>query len=396
MLRVDTTALPHPEAQAFEIVERKGLGHPDTLADALAEEFSMALSRYYRDRFGRVLHHNVDKVLVLGGESQPRFGGGVVTRPIEIFFAGRATAAFKGVTVPVETLAIEASRHVLRRTFHALDLDRHVKVHCLARPGSPDLVDLFDRQMREGKWLANDSSIGTGFAPLSRLEKLVLDVDRQLAHPATRALTPAYGEDTKLLAVRQHGETTLTVACAMCDRYLSHAADYAAKKNALAALVASTAGISGDAVTVNAADAPEAGSFYLTVTGTSAEAGDDGQTGRGNRGNGLITPGRPMTLEALAGKNSFSHAGKLYNIVAQHVAEAVILEIPEIRAAECYLVSCIGRPLTEPQLAQVRILTHAGAGPADYTLAIEGIVARHLAELDRLSDQLISGALTIF
>lgn len=394
-LVVDTSALPLPGTQPFEIVERKGLGHPDTLADALAEHFSVALSRFYLDRFGHILHHNVDKVLVLGGEARPEFGGGKVTRPIEVFFAGRATTTFKGVPVPVETLAVESSRQVFRRIFHTLDPERHVKVHCLVRPGSGDLVELFERERRNAVWLANDSSIGVGFAPLSPLERHVLEIDRALSQLALRNTHPAFGEDTKFLALRGHGKVEITVACAFCDRYVSGLDDYVKKKTELQSIVGHVAG-SAVAVAVNAADAPERGSIYLTVTGTSAESGDDGQTGRGNRANGLITPGRPMTMEAVAGKNPVSHVGKIYNLVARAVAEAVILEIPEIRAAECYLVSRIGQSVKEPQLAHVRVTTHAGAGPADYALPIEGIVQRQFGDLDRLRQKLLDESLVIF
>ena len=58
---------PSPESLPFEIVERKGLGHPDTICDALTENLSRALSRVYLERFGAILHHNVDKVLLCGG-----------------------------------------------------------------------------------------------------------------------------------------------------------------------------------------------------------------------------------------------------------------------------------------------------------------------------------------
>jgi len=394
-LVVDTTALPHPEAKAFEVVERKGRGHPDTLADALAEHFSVTLSRYYLDRFGHILHHNVDKVLVLGGEAHAKFGGGEVTKPIEVFLAGRATLNFKGVQIPVETLAVESSREVFRRTFHTLDPERHVKIHCLVRPGSEDLVELFERERHSGVWLANDSSIGVGFAPLSHLERQVLQMDRTLSDLVLRGTHPVLGEDTKLLALRRHGKTDITVACAFCDRYVAGLDDYSQKKSELQSIVMQTAGM-GVAVAVNTADVPERGSVYLTVTGTSAESGDDGQTGRGNRANGIITPSRPMTMEAVAGKNPVSHVGKIYNLVARDVAEAVILEIPEVKAAECYLVSRIGQPVKEPQLAHVRVLTHAAAGPADYALRIEGIVQRHLAGLDRLRQKLLDESVVIF
>src|SRR5579862_446739 len=394
-LVVDTSALPLPGTQPFEIVERKGLGHPDTLADALAEHFSVALSRFYLERFGYILHHNVDKVLVLGGEAQPKFGGGKVTKPIEVFFAGRATTNFKGVEVPVEALAVESSRQVFRRIFHTLDPERHVKVHCLVRPGSADLVELFERERRDAVWLANDSSIGVGFAPLSPLERHILEIDRALSETTLRNAHPVFGEDTKLLALRQHGKVDITVACAFCDRYVSGLDDYVAQKQTLQSIVGRAAG-PGVAIAVNAADASERGSIYLTVTGTSAESGDDGQTGRGNRANGLITPARPMTMEAVSGKNPISHVGKIYNLVARAVAEAVILEIPEIRAAECYLVSRIGQSVKEPQLAHVRVAPPADAGPADYVLQIEGILRRHFDELDRLRQKLLNESLALF
>ncbi|HSJ96111.1 MAG TPA: methionine adenosyltransferase, partial [Myxococcota bacterium] len=79
-MRVSLRALPGdgPEAEPVEVVERKGLGHPDSICDALAEAFSLALSRFYREHFGRILHHNVDKVLLVGGRAEPAFGGGAV------------------------------------------------------------------------------------------------------------------------------------------------------------------------------------------------------------------------------------------------------------------------------------------------------------------------------
>jgi S-adenosylmethionine synthetase len=394
-LQIDISELPDPNARRFEIVERKGIGHPDTICDAVAERFSMALSRFYVERFGFVLHHNVDKVLLWGGAADPRFGGGEVTAPMEIFLAGRATRHFKGVDVPVEGLAIESGRAFLRETFQLLDPERHVKFHCLVRPGSEELVDLFLRRQRDGIWLANDSSIGVGFAPMSGLEQNVLAMDRTLTSPATRREHPAFGEDIKFLALQQGGATTVTIACAFCDRHVADFGDYLGQKAVLATIAARAAG--GDAeVTVNGADDADRGSAYLTVTGTSAEAGDDGQAGRGNRANGLITPGRPMTMESVAGKNPVSHVGKLYNLAARAVAETVVHDVADASAVECYLASRIGRPVKEPQLVHLRIETREGRRAADLKSAVEPIVRRHLSGLDTMWRRLLDGSLSIF
>ncbi len=376
-LQVTLSALPDPSEQPFEVVERKGIGHPDTICDALAEGLSLALSRFYVDRFGLVLHHNVDKVLLCGGSSQPRFGGGEVTAPIEIFFAGRATRRFRGVDVPVDELAHQVADDFFRRNFHLLDPARHVRIHCLTRPGSEDLVELFARQRRGSVPLANDSSIGVGFAPLSALERGVLAADRALRDPPVRRAYPAFGEDIKLLALRREADVELTVACAMCDRHVPDLAAYARLKAELASIVAGAAGIAA-APTVNAADDPAAGSVYLTVTGTSAESGDDGEAGRGNRANGLITPGRPMSMEGVAGKNPVSHVGKLYNLVAGRIAEDIVSSVPDAAAADCFLVSRIGAPVTEPQLAHARIRLRSGQAPEPTRPQVERIVREGL------------------
>lgn len=131
---VDVTALEFPPVHALplEIVERKGIGHPDTICDALAETFSSGLSRFYLERFGTVLHHNVDKALLCGGAAQPSFGGG---RPYP---------------------------------------ERDVRIVTHVRPTSPDLATLFRREGESSTPLANDTSFGVGFAPLDELERVVL------------------------------------------------------------------------------------------------------------------------------------------------------------------------------------------------------------------------------
>ncbi len=68
-------------AREVEIVERKGIGHPDSVADGIAEAVSRALSKYYIEHYGRILHHNTDQVEVVGGQAAPKFGGGMVLEP---------------------------------------------------------------------------------------------------------------------------------------------------------------------------------------------------------------------------------------------------------------------------------------------------------------------------
>ena len=375
-----------------EIVERKGIGHPDSICDSLAEEVSLALCRFYRERFGVVLHHNVDKILLRGGEARAAFGRGRVMRPIDIYLAGRAVRRHAGVTVPVAEIAIGTCRDWLRRNIHALDADRHVRFHCLIRAGSVDLTELFARQRGGSAPLANDTSCGVGYAPLSEVEQTVMAIDAAL-----RVDNPAFGEDTKIMAMRQGRRLNLTVACAQVGRHVPDLNAYLRNKAWLTERIDAAARRAGrlePTTRVNAADGATPDSVYLTVTGTSAEAGDDGEAGRGNRVNGLITPNRPMTMESVAGKNPVNHVGKLYNIIAGLIADDIVREIPSVAACECYLVSRIGHPIDDPEIAELRVRLHEEAAPIPRP-AVEQILRRHLAGLGGLAEALGSGAIAV-
>ncbi|WP_455367038.1 methionine adenosyltransferase [Kaarinaea lacus] len=388
-----------PAAGAVEIVERKGLGHPDTICDALAEQLSLALCRYYRDHFGLILHHNVDKALLWGGASQTAFNGGKVLAPMEIFLAGRATRDVNGAKVPVEEILIETSRQWLSSHIHALDIDQHVKLHTMIRPGSSDLVDLYLRQKSTGIALANDTSCGVGYAPLDDLEQIVYAVEQQLNSTSVKSENPEIGEDIKVMGVRRDNTIALTVACAFVDRHINSVDDYFDKKEHLKSLITPVARRYTDkilSIDVNTADRREKESLYLTVTGTSAEAGDDGEVGRGNRVNGLITPYRPMNMEAAAGKNPVTHVGKLYNIVAQNIAADIVQQIAEVTQGQCYLVSRIGYPVNEPQVVDLHLELAEGAQVEAIEPSLREIVQQHLRKIVTIQDQLVAGAIKVY
>src|SRR5215470_9859723 len=204
---------PSADSRSVEVVERKGLGHPDSICDALAEALSLAYSRWCLERLGAIPHHNVDKALLLAGASAPRFGGGEVLVPIEIQLAGRATTQVGDVRIPVDELAQESAHRWLAENLRGLDPDRHVAIRCRVGPGSSELVDLFGRGAARAP-LANDTSIGCGFAPLSQLEGIVSEVERALSGAAGREL-PGAGTDVKVMGVRRGEQIALTIGCAL-------------------------------------------------------------------------------------------------------------------------------------------------------------------------------------
>ena len=348
--------------QPVEIVERKGKGHPDTICDRAAEELSINLSNYYLEKFGRVLHHNVDKCILAGGSSEISFGGGKVIKPIYLLLVGRATSEVGGTPVPIGELAVDGTRRWLKEEFRFLDVERDIEIDYRIRPGSIDLVAAFEKEVEVP--LANDTSIGVSFAPLTETERLVREVEVYLNSKEVKKAHPYIGEDIKVLGVRTGDEIRLTVAVAFISHLIPSLKDYIEIKNRVSSIILEYSGSivpKTISVDVNTADVMEKEAVYITATGTSAESGDDGQVGRGNRVGGLITPYRPMTLEATAGKNAISHAGKLYNISAHNIVSS-LASVEGVDEAYCYLVSQIGKPITDPQVVDLKLRTELSEG----------------------------------
>lgn len=349
--------------QYVELVERKGLGHPDYIIDSACEVASICLSKYYLENFGQILHHNLDKGLLVGGRSTVWFGGGVIEEPIYIVIAGRATTEISTssgkVRVPYRELIEEGVKSFIRENFRFLDPEEHVVIDTKIRMGSADLRSIVDSPDAVPR--ANDTSYGVGYAPLSPLERIVYEVERYVNSRGFKGRVPESGEDCKVMGLRLDKRYLITVADSIIasltpdlDHYLSVKEEI---KEGVAGVVERV--LAGEEyeeieVQVNVADRPDEGIVYLTVTGTSAESGDDGNTGRGNRVNGLITPNRQMSLEATAGKNARAHVGKLYNVMARQIAERIYLESGKVDEVYVRLLSQIGRPIDKPLVISIQ------------------------------------------
>lgn len=372
-----------PSKLPVEIVERKGQGHPDYLCDKAAEEMSIAISKWYIENTGRILHHNLDKAILAGGQSDARIGYGEILEPIYLLIVGRAVgvnAKINGKFLPIGKLVIETTKNWLQKDLPHLNIAHDIIVDYKVRSGSTDLVGNFEESIDVP--LANDTSIGIGYAPLTKIEELTYQTERMLNDPATKKKHPAIGEDIKVMGVRHKNKIDLTIACAMiCTELVDTDHYFSAKKDVQNLTLDLAAKIWGGdiVVDVNVADVPgDEDCLYLTVTGTSAEQGDDGQVGRGNRANGLITPYRPMSLEAAAGKNPVSHVGKTYNIAARKICDEVVNEL-SVENVDCYLVSKIGKKITEPQIIEVALV--GGNKESKTKRRIEEIVQEQLNKM---------------
>ena len=364
------------------------------MADSIAEMFSRSLSREYQKKFGRenVLHHNVDKLDVVGGEVTTKFGGGKVRRPILVFFSGRATYRVNRREIGrdgkrwLSDLAIRSAREWLSKNFRYLDPKevKHVKLSTLfvqTKGGAAELKKTVEMSQNKHTVPSNDTSLGSGYYPASPLEQVTLHLRRHLNSRQFLESNPYLGEDVKIMGIRKPNSSNrlkLTVAISFVDGKVSGPLDYFSKKKRLEDELTTFVRnfiranefdlfLEENALKINTLDDEELAlrtrerpeeHCYLTVLGTSAEHGDDGAVGRGNRVNGINTYDKPVSMEAAAGKNPISHVGKLYNVMAFLVAKRIYDEkVAPFKEVFVRFVSQIGQPTNEPQLASFQYVT---------------------------------------
>ncbi|MCW4032833.1 MAG: methionine adenosyltransferase [Candidatus Bathyarchaeota archaeon] len=386
------------EEQRTEIVERKGLGHPDSICDAIMNEISLSLSKEYLNKFGAIMHHNVDKGMLIAGETNVNFGGGKILKPILIVFGDRATFKVGDETIPIEEMAISTTKDWIKRNLRYVDPSEHVNYQVELKRGSEALADIFKRG---GKFLgANDTSAAVGFAPLTKVESIVLETERFLNGSDFNKQFPESGEDIKVMGSRKDNELTLTIGMAIVDRFINNEKDYFTKKDEILEEIKNFVSSRIDDKTeifLNTADKEGRGTagLFLTVLGTSADGGDCGQVGRGNRVNGIIPLNRPTCSEAAAGKNPVNHVGKIYNLLTYRIANKIYEGISGVRESYVWLLSQIGKPINEPEMASTQLVLEEGVKMSDISSQVEDIVLNELANIDKFSSELIEGKVPV-
>ena len=374
-----------------EIVERKGIGHPDSLCDGIAERISVEYTHWCQENLGTVLHHNFDKVQLVAGEVEVGYGGGYLLKPIRIQIAGRGTPAFQGRKVPMDDIAIEAAKLHVRETMRYLDPDRHMVIDSYAGRGAEELQYVVDHVT------ANDTSFGVSHWPRSGLELAVYETAQYINLKLIDEFP--VGEDVKVMGLRRNGELTLTVAAPFIATHVGDATEYREVKQAIEKAIqeySSQLDHRKVTVMVNTADDVDHDVVYLTLTGTSAEMGDDGAVGRGNRVNGVIAPFRSASLEAACGKNPISHVGKVYNVLALLAAQDIIKCVPTVRAATVYVLSQIGAPLDRPLIASALVHPANGHLTPSIQADVQSVLDEHLAQVSSLRTQVLNRELTLF
>lgn len=388
----EATALS-PAGNRIEIVERKGLGHPDTICDAVMERVSQALSKAYIENFGRILHHNCDKGLLIAGQVEHRLGGGRVIEPMRLVIGDRATLVRE---LDVGALAVETARRWFRENLPEIDPNHHVVFDVALKGGSAELTEIF----REPQSVvsANDTSAAVGYAPLSETEQLVLAAERFLNAREFKQRFPASGQDIKVMGLRDGRHLDLTIAMPLLDRFVQSEASYfhqleEIREVLLGHLRSRLQSLDEITVGFNHLDRRGRGvsGMYLSILGTSAEDADSGEVGRGNQVNGIIALNRPRGSEAAAGKNPISHVGKIYSVLTHVIAEKLYREIPALEHVVVWLCSRIGAPVNDPQAAAVQVQLRSGATFPDIADPVHRIIEREMQRLPEFCHELACG-----
>lgn len=386
------------EKQKLEVVERKGLGHPDSICDAILDRVSVELSKEYIKKFGMIMHHNADKSLLVAGEVETRFGGGEVRQPMLLIFGDRAADEVEGTKVPVKEIAIRAAKNWIKNNLRFVDPEEHIKYQVELKPGSAALTDIFKRGGRVLS--ANDTSAAVGYAPMTLTEQLVLNIERYLNSKEFKKEFPESGEDVKVMGFRKNDEIYLTVGIAFVDRFVESEDDYFTKKEEILErlrLFVENLDIKKIKLNLNTLDTQGrgVGGVYLTVLGTSADGADSGQVGRGNRANGVIPLNRHVGSEAAAGKNPVSHVGKIYNLLTHKIANSIYEQVPDLEEVYVWLVSQIGKPIDDPYIAAARVITKPGISIEIIRKQIEEVINTELEHIDRFCMDLADGKIPI-
>jgi S-adenosylmethionine synthetase len=394
MIVVETFRGKSVTGHKVEVVERKGTGHPDYICDAVMEAISVALVREYRKSFGTVLHYNIDKGLLAAGRTVKRFGGGRVTKPMELSIGDRATFEAGGRKIPVRDIAVSAAGEWISGNLRFVDPEKHVKYRVVLAPGSEELTDIFQRRGKVRA--ANDTSALVGYYPLSPTEEAVLSLERYLNSKRFKDRYPETGEDVKVMGMRKGRDLILTVAMPLIARLIKSEDEYFKRKKevlkAMERFLKKCDGFRDITVSMNTLDerGRGLGGIYLSLLGTSAEDADSGQVGRGNRVNGLISMNRPMSTEAAAGKNCMSHVGKIYNVLAHRIAERIYRNVEGIQEVYVLLLSRIGSPIDRPLMASAQVLLR-DRRLDEISKEAELILEKELSGIARFCERLADG-----
>ena len=326
-----------PETKSFEIVERKGLGHPDTIADGLANIISIRYSKYCLQNFGAILHHNIDKVYVGGGMFLSEFGSTKMIEPIHVVVNGRMSNEFAGTKIDIVAIAVKAVHDYLRRILPCLNVEKHLDIVVNSTQNMPNMNNPHWYKPRGISDLpefenltANDTAICIAHTPMTVTERFAYRLETFFREEnRLEPRFPDYGQDIKVMAVRENDLIDVTMCVPVMAGRIKNIREYYEKVHQIESVLQreASAGLGSQTrshvrIKVNPSKG-EKPKIYILGIGSCIEGGEEGLVGRGNDNNGVISIFRPHSVEVPHGKNLKYHAGRVLGYLTKRLADSI-------------------------------------------------------------------------
>ena len=395
---IETVIVPDvsPESAPYELVERKGLGHPDTVTDGIAEQLSIDYSTLCEERYGAILHHNVDKVYIRGGLIDQDFGRATYDHPIDLFVGGRMSKRFGNEEIDVQSLQRESAARYLGRILPHLDTSNpdQFRVTTLTTDFSHNPNWYNPRSHNDlpeiDKPFSNDTAAMIGYWPLTPTEQITLALEGYFYQNNAEGLpTPRLahiGQDIKVMSVRDKSRLDITMCIPQIATETPSVAAYEERlhhlRGELQNYIAPYAEQHklGARLHVNTKDGHKAESRYMLAMGSCLDGGEEGMVGRGNKSRGLISSMRPNTMEAPQGKNPVYFNGKVHGYLAEELARR-IADTGDC-AAQVIIQANNGEPLYDP--AQILVSTNKAVDQRWVNSCVEELLAEQEAITGRI------------
>lgn len=315
----------HPDARNVDFAERKGFGHPDTLADATAQTFAADYIEACVQRFGVPLNAWVDKVTLVGASSTVEFGRFVIHSPVRCLLIGKLSRG-SGSEIDVQGLFEESVAKVLGEGLGDSDILQYCSYDVFnTAGGGVDHRESFYKPARVGVQLdvqSEDFSNDTVVVVAQSANGLTGDLALRLEQ-WVRDIDPRIGSDIKAMVFRRQAELDITMAVPLYADRVESRDEYLDIISSICPLLeAKVRDYSGSSARVRLNTRDQDEGAYIAPFGTSLGKGDVGAVGRGNRANGVIQPFGIWSAEAPAGKNPRSHGGAVFSSAATRIAGA--------------------------------------------------------------------------
>ncbi len=375
-----------PSTFPIEIVERKGVGHPDSLADALANEVSVAFSQHCLKRFGIVLHHNVDKLYIGAGNFRTDFGSCERLQSIQVFTNGRISNRFGNEEIDIASLQREAVERYLFRVLPSLGTEDiviapnatqfHRNEHRFAPRDRSDVPDATSPR-------ANDTSLCVSHWPPTVSESLAYRLERYFWNAEDGFAVPRFeeiGQDIKVFVLREERRIEALLSVPTLSRHTSSFRHYLEliRHHEFQLTMLGRDIVSPYGLTLSVRVNPQKNPYMLGI-GSCIECGEEGLVGRGNTILGIIASERTHTQESWAGKNPVYHTGRVLGYLTFKLARAVSTQL-QVKCSVSALTRC-GGSLIPPRFLSISVSDVVERTALESIVESEFLRADYVAEI---------------